>query len=452
MALHALCAIASSSVAQAQNFDYEPFERLGDRVIAAADARATGATPPSDTTLARLAPLHDVWRVGAFELWAPREVVDAKGELEQPGRFKDVARRAARLVDIQTYWLEKTRDDATRLESARASLVQLTQWVKSIKTLPTPEPSEAVTTALRDLETFYGTPMPNGRRLTLIHAPTRAQLVGVVGARGRLTPRLQRPLWTLLGAKAAIVPLDQGATVTANSWAPFDDETSYLRDHAMAPAESDQWFTHAAAQLLATWLLPMAPPWLIEALAVDTTIALSGADETLCSGCSELEWIARRVDNEEGANVLIHVTRDRSSYRGGPSSSRFRKPLRAALRGNGFIVLDLDRGEPGAFVEGLLLGPDAQTPAAVVNGPQGVRKGYAEFYRAYCVAFVDYLHGEGSKPLPRLLRGLHAVRFDPRPSGSTLHPLTQALFGRTIGEVDDPTKDFEAEFRAWLKR
>lgn len=442
-------AILAPGRARAQTVDFEPFERLGERLIELADERAGPSANTSDTTTARLASLHDAVRLGAFELWAPLVTLDAKGRAGPGARAKDLVERGARLVELQRYWLGRASQDAPTTQAAREALNVVAAWWKPFKALPHPGPSEAVRSAVAALEAHFGLPMRSGRRLTLLHAPTRAHYTALLGARGVLSDRLRPQIWTAVDLTSPFAALRDGSTAYATTWALGQSGSGLLEDAGMSAPDSREWFTHCAAHQLVYWLVPMAPAWMIEALAIETTIALCGADETSCTGAREIETLPTWwLDVME---ALSFVARDKSPYRGG-SPTHFAKQLRAARREGGFVIFDLEREMAAEIVRGPLLGAQTRTPAEVVSGGVGVRKGYAEFFRAYCTAFVAFVQREEPERFSRLLQALRRAPLEARPKQSPLHLLVREHFELTLGESEDPTADLEARFRAWLAR
>lgn len=443
------CVASRPAHAVCQAFDTSPFERLGARLIELADERAGAQAASSDQSMQRLAPLHERLRIGAYHLWAPLQVIDGKGRPGPAAKVKDLAPRGLKLLELQSYWLERASSDADEVRGSREAVQTLERWVKGLKSLPQPTPPENVSLAHSALEAHFGLPMRNGRHLTLIHAPTRAQYIGVVGARAVLTETLRSDMWNAVNATAPYTGLQDWSTVCATSWASSSTGSGLLVDDLMKASELNEWFAHAAAHQIVYWLLPMAPGWLAEALAIDSTIALCGADETLCSGWREADsfpawWLA-------GVGSLAFVAREKSPYRGGPSAQRFVKPLRAAASANGWRIRDLERDQAGPLVVELLLGPTASTPTEIANATLGVRKGYAEFFRAYCTAFVGYLEQVEPEKFRNVLQELRQTPIEGRPRESAFHRLVKSHTGLSVGEQDDPATDLEARFRAWLR-
>lgn len=436
------------AAAAPQALDIEPFQRLGKQLVELADKRAGANAASSNPTSLRLAPIHDRLMLGAFELWAPLELVNVKGKTRDGVKPKDVQGRAAALLRLQEHWLERAGADGDRLDTTRDATVKLREWFESVRSFPHPPRPAAVEQANEELGRLFGQPMRSGNRLTLIHAPTRAQYIGVLGARGVLDETRQKDLWTLVNARAPYAALLDGATVSATTWSPVDERGELMDEFAMQPAESAEWFAHVAAHKLAYWLAPTSPTWFLEALAIDSTIRVCGADETVCTGCRELDEAPMWLLED---SPLGYVTRDRSPYRGS-SARRFLKPLRAALRPGGFVIVDLETERPGPIVGELLLGERPEIPADVRSGPEGVRKGYAEFYRAYCATFVHFLESEHPGALTMLIRRLREIPVERRLDHSPLHRAIVKELGRTLGQSIDPAKDFEAAFRAWLRQ
>lgn len=444
LAASAVVAIAATA---SQALDVEPFQRLGKQLVELADKTAGANASTSNATSLRLAPIHDRLLLGAFELWAPLKLADAKGKVRDGVKPKDLQSRAAALLRLQEHWLARAGADGDRLETTRDATVKLREWFDSLRSFPHAPRGASVEQANDVLGQLFGQPMRSGNRLTLIHAPTRAQYIGVLGARGVLDESRQKDLWTLVNARAPYAALLDGATVSATTWSPVDEHAALMDELPMQPAESAEWFAHVAAHKLAYWLAPTSPTWFLEALAIDSTIAVCGADETVCTGCRELDEAPMWLLED---SPLGYVTRDRSPYRG-TSAKRFLKPLRAALKPEGFVILDLETEKPGPIVGELLLGERTEIPAEVRAGPEGVRKGYAEFYRAYCAAFVHYLETEHPGALALLIRKLREVPVERRLDHSPLHRTVAKELGRTLGQNTDPSKDFEAAFRAWLR-
>ncbi len=445
----AVLPLAAGGPLAAQSVDTELFERLGRRLIELADERAGPRANEADTTSERLGALHSALGLGAFELWAPLVTLDAKGR-EAPGaRAKDLIDRGRRLLALQRYWLEREDPAEATGPAARAAIPQLEAWWASLKALPHTPPSEGAQSARSALEAHFGLPMRSGRRLTMIFAPTRAQYLAVVGARGVLSTKARPHIWTVVDQTAPFTSLRDGSSVFAATWALGREGSALLEDAGMSRPEQEQWFTHAAAHQLMYWLVPMAPPWFVEALAIDATRSVCGADETDCNGCREVEsiptwWLG-------GLEALSLLSREKGPFRGA-SATRFAKPLRAAAREGGFMILDLERERPGEIVQTLLLGPNPPAPEDVVRGGLGVRKGLAEFQRAYTVAFVGFLQLEFPDSFGRLLSALRRVPFRATPGRSALHELVREHFQLTLGESSDPEADLEARFRAWISR
>jgi len=289
--------------------------------------------------------------------------------------------------------------------------------------------------------------------LVVIVAPTRAHYVGVLGAAGIVTPARVADLWSPTAQRSAGVVLDSDVALVATAWGAPAQSSKPLESWTMSSAEAAQGIVHAADHLLAIRIVPAAPAWFTEGLAICDTIDVSRADETLCSGNREYAHVPGTVAGAGPSTLLVWVTQDKSPFRGGASSRHFVKVLRGFLSRAGVAVLDLDTGRTAFTLEDPMLGNRAGVPQQVAHGSDGVKKGFAELYRAWCAAFVHYLselETPGGPALPLVLAHVREASMGAAelPEGA-LDEALLAVTGKGL-ETSDPEKDLEVAFAAWL--
>ena len=89
-----------------------------------------------------------------------------------------------------------------------------------------------------------------------------------------------------------------------------------------------------------------------------------------------------------------------------------------------------------------------------VDVQEGLKEGFAEFFRAYCGAFVAWLatpRGAGPSWLDGALRELRASALKGKKAPpAELNAILRGITSLTLGESLDPELDLEAQFQAWL--
>jgi hypothetical protein len=83
----------------------------------------------------------------------------------------------------------------------------------------------------------------------------------------------------------------------------------------------------------------------------------------------------------------------------------------------------------------------------------GVRRGFAELFRAYSSGFVIWLDSRplaGASTLDGIVRELARRPAGPVPDRAALHRVVEDVTGRTLGATD-LARDLEAEWAAFLR-
>lgn len=435
-----------------------PFDKAGREVLEQADrGRGKGAALPGELR-ARFEPLHERVRLGAFELWVPERALNDRLAAKPGPGAKEVQALVADLVALQGAWIERVNASDEEREEARQALEVLASWsAREFKGARFPEPGAEQQAARERIERHFFRRVlgPNTYALVVVLAPTRAQYLGMLGAaslvdppqRGRLCDEGQRR-----SQSAQLVP---GVMLIATTAALEGERADPLRDQPLEAIDARQLFVHSASHLMTVDALPTAPGWWGEGLALCDTIRVCKADESVCTGHSEHHAGSNLPGVGGLSGILLWVTRQKSPYREGPSSAWFEMPLRNASNSDGLTVFDLDRGEIAGRVTLPLLGEDSTTPALIATGAPGLKKGYAELYRAWCGAFVHWLDTQPGKQrslLVELCGELSRIPWEPGLSRFPLYELASRVTGRTLGAVTDPASDLEAAFAATLRR
>ncbi|HVS19019.1 MAG TPA: hypothetical protein VMT18_10500 [Planctomycetota bacterium] len=430
------------------------YEALGRRLLEAAphappaeDRRATG----EQRLLARLAALHEVFDLGVTEVWLPVRGLERDGEvgkLARPKAWPEIARFA---VELERRWYELLAPaDASARERGRAALDALARFAKRL------QPKSAVPTdaelldAACELRRQWS---PDDFRYRIVVAPTRAQYVGLIGAAGLELTANRFQVWTELSARAANTYFLPSALAFALVGGPLSEDDEITRERELEAEALRTYAAHALAHQLSNLLLPGAPLWFGEGLALCDTVAVVGVDETLCSGYSGRK--ATSVDDLGSAlgNALIYARVERSPFRTGGCKDLFVDELRKARVEGGFRVFDLDTSRAGVTLPGPFLLERALLPDPVAAGPRGLKEGYAEFFRAYSGAFVAFLSDQRAGDttlLAAALREMHARRADDSPERRRLSTVLGELTGKTLGRSMDPERDLEGAFAVWL--
>ena len=444
-----------------------PFEELGRAVLAAADERGAVARGFDGTVeldlqlLRRLEPLHARVDLGGLELWVPLEVLDARGRGEAGPAPRAVRTYARDLAALQRLWVEQAGLGAGRREELAAALAVLDAWVADLAGRKWSAPPDAVVAAratVRDallggVRAADEALLPREFGLVLVLCPTRAHYLGAIGAAGILLPTWRDAIWVAEQRASLAAQLAPETTAAALSWGPHDPASSPLTDGGSDGAVVRHQLVHSASHLLSARLLPDVPLWFSEGLAVVDTVRVCGGDGTLCSGFrAQIDWDPYLVGP---AAMLRWVFRDVSPFRNGADAGFFVSALAAAHDDGRLRLIDFDTGKPSLAVEPPLLGPDARTPDAVTSGPVGLKRSYAELYRAYAAAFVHHLDaapaGGGRSLLARTLTTLAAMPPSERFRGRDhVGKVLLTLTGKTIGRSADPARDLEAGFLPWL--
>jgi len=426
-----------------------PFEPLGTAFLAEVESRAPA---PSSARLAAeavfielLGALHHRVDLGGMQIWIPRRAQSQDGSFGGGFDPRDARPWARELIELERVWFDHLDLTGDVRAERLAALARVAEHVESLGTGEIP-PADAELAAARLLlaSTF---PHPTAARAPiLIIAPARAHLVGLFGAAGLAVPGQRQRLWNdglrrnafaWLFFEVLVIPLDE----------PLADEAPSLVAARNEQALILETIVHRGSHLLSERVIPAAPDWFIEGLALHDTIVLTGDDDSLCTGFSQRERI------RGGAAAFEWIDANMSPYREGAATRWFDKQLRPDDDG-WFAIHDLDRGGPGLRLPGPFLGQRAVIPDTVRDGPAGLQRGYAEFFRAYCAAFVHWLSLErvGDRSVLRWL-----IRFmrDPQRlralSEPELAPVgLRMITMKTLGESDDPERDLEAAFAVWL--
>ncbi len=452
-----LAALAALAVLLPQTPTPLPFETAGKELLAAAD-RARGKLPVAPgNVVARLAPLHCRVRLGALELWLPKKVLNDRLAARPGPELRDFTHLATDFVELERGWIERLPGSAEDRARAHEAADTLALWTATLVGSALPEMPEDTNTARVALERFFHRRELDERApaLVLIVAPTRAQLLGLLGAAATVEPSLAITLCRERQRRASSCQIKPGVMVLAQSSVGDGERASPTRNVALDPDELRQANLHAASHLLSAVLTPAAPAWWSEGIALCDTIETCGADETLCTGVADANPLAAVPTSGSPLEILLWVTRHKSPFRGGASRAHFIEVLAAALKPEGLSVLDLDRMEPAGRIPPALLGERAPLPTLVVAGTHGVKKGHAELYRAWSGGFMHWLSTQRRKDdtlLDALCRELARVPWEPERSRSALHEFCRQACGRTLGASDDPALDLEAAFAASLRR
>jgi hypothetical protein len=450
------CLLTWMACAPPQVVREETFETLGRRLIELAeragpapladDARAGG----EQRLLARLAVVHDVFELGAIDLWVPARGLDARGEEAQFSRSKAWPHVARLALELQVRWHERLApaDPAARARG-REALEALTRWAARVHPTADAPLDEALVAAAAEVRRQW---MVEDLRMHVVLAPTRAQFLGLLGASGITVPNNRR-LWTEIALRSANSYFMPTALAFALVGGPLSAEDLPLRERELENESLRVYAAHAQSHQLSSLLVPTAPLWFGEGLALYDTVALVGSDETLCAGYGGRK--STSVDDLQTSmgNALMYARIERSPFRSGASRDLFVDELRTARVAGGFRVRDLDTSREGATLSGPFLLERAVLPALVEAGPKGLKEGYAEFFRAYSGAFVAYLAeqraGERSL-LDEALRRLHERRHERSGEQVRLAAVLNELTGKTLGQSMDPEQDLEGAFAHWL--
>lgn len=433
-----------------------PFDDAGKQVLELVDRARPKNVKPSNELRQRLEPLHERVRLGGLELWVPKRALNEKLAAKDGPSAKEVQAHAAHLVALQREWLPRVTRAKDELAAASSALDVLERWTREFRGGRFPEARPEITAARQTVERlFFRRALADGAFAPIaIVAPTRAQFIGTIGAATQVDPTQRPRLHQEANRRATAAHLAPGCSVVAWTSSPEHAARDPLRDEAIDVAESDQNFVHTSAHLLSIELIPMAPGWWLEGLALCDTIALCRADETVCTGHADMHASSSLPGAPGALGILLWVTRHKSPFRDTFSPAYFAQPLRAAWAREGLQVFDLDKVEPVSRVEPPLLGRSAGIPSGVANGTDGAKRGFAELYRAYCAGFVHWLDQQRSKDEQALLDVLCAELarhpYDPQTALSPLYDISERLLGRSLGASNDPELDLEAAFVASL--
>lgn len=440
------------------------FEALGQRLLSRADAKGS---PPlaaeasaEDRLLARLSSLHHRLRLGACEVWVPREAQRTPEGRPVAATVAACAGYAQHALKLERAWLEHMGLEEKARNEAKKAIGALEAWTRTWKEGHIGETKPDVEAALdRVAEAFRGptAAAQSAPAAGFTHAPalfvtaTRTDFASLLGATGIFDPSVRGALWIASVRTWLSAALQTGVGAVCLSYGPPGEDGPPLVDNPMSPGEVAPQVVHQVSHLLTAQALPGAPPWLLEGMALADTVAQTKNDETRCSGSSAGNETSAKSGFQAGQiedfRMLPGMPAELSPYRRGPSSHYFVKELARARAGDGFKIVDFQTGKP-LTITGPFLLPREKIPAAVATGEEGLKPGYAEFFRAYVGSFAHFL-GEQThekKPLlPALIRALQA-----KGRGADFHATLAALTGRTLGESLDAKKDWEAAFVAWL--
>ena len=437
-----------------------PFFSQGTALLAQADElRDSPLTARGENQLLeRLTPLHHIVRVGVIEIWVPRVEITKDGEVRPGPELSEVRPFADQLLELQHGWLEHTGLRSSELARHEAALEALAVWARQLKGRDLPERDDATRQATRLLETWFGTEVPRPGieaperdfELVMILAPTRAHYFAVLGAAGLILDTRRDTYWHPAARRSVNQWLTYECLAVAMSIGPNSEYDPALANDPMDPRELAEHMAHAASHLLSNRIMFEAPSWFREGLAIHDTVALTGDDDTLCSGYSES--LSASYTIPALARLLPFLERDLSPYRDGPAQDFFIKLLRPGKHGE-FIIHDLDLGKRAFTLPGPFLDADDRMPDRVFEGSPGIQRGFAEFIRAYGAAFVQFLSEERLADRSVLAWTIEFMRQ----RGAMLSPeelvptALRMITQKTLGESPDPEHDLEAAFQVWLE-
>lgn len=464
-----VAALVLGAPAAAQDVEAIPFGELGNALIAAADARRGGepVTEGGDAEvrfLRRIEPLHQRIRLGAIELWVPTDAIDCVGKLESGLTVTDVAPIAKGVIKLEKSWVELAELDGGDSARSKKALTRIENWANSLISPRLAEVSQELAadnawlsacfrrapnrSSANDVERPYG--------IVLLFAPKRAHYLAVLGAAGVLDERNRRWFWQDSGRRGAGAALYPRSCVVPFTYGPHEATGPWCQNHAIAADELLQLTVHQLSHVVTLNVAPTAPTWFAEGLALFDTIRAVGADESLCTGfrvtIDTLMPFAGGNSARGPAGMLMWVTRQASPYRDGASTKFFLKELANAWDAKkGFAILDLETGKVAQFQKGPFLGSRAEVPPSIESAPTGVKQGFAEFFRAYCAAFVDHLF-ETKLERRRLLQ-LVLVELksrSPDVGQEPTHDLLDALEKWTSNTHDASTSGTDSVERAFV--
>jgi hypothetical protein len=432
----------------AQGGAHLPFEELGVALLAEADARGAAKRPAVSAddvaaVLERLEVLHHRLDLGAIELWTPVVVLEPGGSLGKAFDPRGAQRWALELIELQRRWLGHLDLADEAMAERQAALDRIAEWAGGDLR---EEGEEEGLTAARGLmlRTFRNDLVP--RPPTFVIAPTRTHMVGLFGAAGIVNPEDRGRLWNeglrgnafaWLGYEVLAIPLEAGPDVGSTTLVASRLEADLVLETIV----------HRGSHVLSERTVPLAPEWLREGLALFDTIELVGDDDSLCTGFSQRERLLIGLAYHEWVDA------NQSPFREGAASRWFEEELRPDGKGL-FVIYDINRGKPGAHVAGPFFGPRREIPAEVLAGGDGLRRGYAEFHRAYCATFVRWLSQQrvgDHEVLTWLIQFVGDPQRQKVVSVEDLVPVgLRMITMKTLGESDDPERDVEAAFIRWL--
>lgn len=434
--------------ARAQATSGWPVEAYGVKLLERAQTFDAASAQATDLR-ARLAPLHERVRVGAFELWTPREALNANGEWTPHKPTRELSKYVDALAKVQVRWLTRLSSDGVSAAQAQ----EFARWAAGWK--PGKRAANEREVALHDalFEQIHGAPRAaDTYGLVVCIAPTRAQLCALAGAHVALRPSALRWIDVPWLSTCREFSLPDGVLVIGLASCASGADPKAFIDEPLPPLTVLENLTHNASHAISNARHAGAPRWWREGLAVDDTLSVLGSDETLCSGASDASLGG---DLSAAIQWLSMLSRYKSPYRGPGAAKGFVDALRHARGERGFELIDLDTNRPAFSVQGPWLGNPERTPELVNNAPPGVRKCYAELRRAYDTAFVRFLDADGAPQRASTLQTLsreYAQRIAAGQRQVSLHRLCLETTHRSIGASTDVAQDFEAAFDAFLAR
>lgn len=465
--------LATGAPAPAQDVESIPFGELGAALLAAADARRLGdpITEGVDAEvlfLRRIEPLHQRIRLGAIELWVPTEAIGCTAKPEVGLTAADVAPIAKAVIKLQRSWVELAELDGGDSARSKRAFTRIENWANS---LPAPRLADVTPELATDCAwlsaCFRRDPTGSSSRsaehpygIVMLFAPKRAHYLSVLGAAGLLDERYREWFWDDSGRRSGGTALYRRSCLIPFTYGPHSETGPWCENHTIVASELVQLAAHQLSHVVTSNVARMSPAWFAEGLALFDTIRATGADETLCTGFREtVETMVPFAGGNSGrgpAGMLLWVTRDASPYRDGASPKFFLKELAAAFDAKrGFAILDLETSKVAQFEKGPFLGALAVVPPSIESAQNGVKKGFAEFFRAYCAAFVDHLFEtkvEKRRLLQLVLVELKSRTFDA--SQNAPDDLLDALEKWTKKSLDAAggTDTVERGFVDWLSK
>lgn len=454
--------------------------------------------------------LRELWCVhlalGAFDIAYPTAFLSEKENAE------DLKLLCTKLLETQAHWIEWLAEDPSKVESARADITALQEWIESWKpslliraasaedkdlfhAMTADEEQTQAAQRLSDLvrkSDVLGIAPRDGMPLRILFSPTRRDFVELLGYAGLLDASQQAELWQPITTEWTSFWIGWDFVVATEypAWVPDPEFRTGLPMDKFDKTGVEEHAVLQTANALQWWCYgDDGAPYIHRAVAMNLAIAVCGQVNALegdgwgfgtTGGTTSPYERFVPGGNSSGGTLppmpaagLDAVKKGR--WREDLGREHFTEPLRKGQK-SGQKAIGKDKPEhlDAALLKDenahFLLVAEDLSAKYVVSAPflgSGAKMkpypptalivDYREFFRAYQCAFTHWLQTQGVPEDPadsaarfrELLRELAGTSSS---SPRSLDDLVQEVYGLPLSATDGETDTLEWRFLDWLSK